>query len=207
MILFKQDLVADYLFTLYKKSVFKQNEGIAILCKEYLEKNINIDNQFYVELMRIMEISQVSKFDWSPYKIHKSYPSARSYYKQKLWIKLEDGNYITKDFITNNIDKYRLNLYKFQDSFDLLLTTDLITLDKYSSIYKSLTILEYGHIIYNIDTVCRMFRASIEKIIINELGIFIKLNYKNIKNPKCIELSELKELYKLRSSGKYYTGL
>lgn len=208
MKLFKKDMFSDYYFSFYRDNKYIQSEGYKRIEFNYDSDFTEEVSSFYHELMSITDIVRVSDNEFSPYKIHKSYPSARSYYNQKIWLNISKNKFISKDSYSNIIKSFSPKDRVLDvERIDLLITTELITLKNYQSINKSLSMLEFGHILYNIHNICNVYGIQIENILVKDYGIIVNFFKNKIDIHDVQEIEQIHSLYYLRSSGPYYRGL
>lgn len=198
----KLDLIADLSYS-FDNTNIKQNYNLDKLNTKFISLYDHALDRLFEELFSIFDIIRVSDIRMTPYKIHKSYPSARSFYLQKLWIKIDNDKYITKNIKSNKLELYQMN---YNDDYDIIITTDIINYPNYFAIHKSLNILEIGHIIYNIKSILDIFNIRFNLKVSKEM-ILIKLIDQNKMDFCETKLISLKEKFLLRNSGKYYRGI
>lgn len=205
MIITLKDLIIDYLYfknkDSYTQSEVKNNIKFNYKCEFKGEIK-----EFLIEILNISKIIRIGN-EKTPYKIHKSYPSARSLYPQKIYVNLEKNKYISINRFTQKLELYYSNIKGKEDS--IIIVSDDINFSQYKSIHKSLILLECGHMIYNFYEIANIFGYNINKIIINDNKIVVNLKkYKeNTSEYIKAELKKIKNKYMVRNSGPYYGGI
>lgn len=198
-----KDYVSDYIYTTTGDSL-GQNYQSKDLKWHYIKK-IKKVNPFFELILFCDKIIRVSSSKKTPYKIHKSYPSARSFYPLKLWLSVGEGYFITNDNISGDYSLYYSNKFKLPKN-TVLITNNEINLSNYKPIHKTLESLEIGHLIYNLFEVYNIFGHSftVDNTSTNYTTIILK-EQKNILNNKnrCQKIHAFKEKAYLRNSGNY----
>lgn len=191
----KKDLICDYLSS---SRIFEYNQ-------EYREENNNFKKiigeicleEKYLKILEIMKVCRIEKFNRSYYKKHKSYPSARAFYKQSIWISLGNFKFVSIDEFSGMISIYENKSINSEKGI-IIITTNNITFENYKRIHNTLNVLEVGHMIYNIEKISEKYGYSITINKKSNNFISIKLLKKNIKN-----YDEIENKYIYRTSGKY----
>lgn len=117
-------------------------------------------NSFYEEILFCNKVLRVSDSSDTPYKLHKSYPSARSFYPLKIWISLGEGLFITNEDLKDKFYVYfNKNLINTKRN-SIIISNESIHYDKYKPIHKTLENLEIGHLLYNLISVCEMYENT-----------------------------------------------
>ena len=157
----KRDLFSDYVSTYSEIDTiqeYRYKEGEwDFKYKKVSSKVTDLEK----DILNINKTYRTNKNDYSPYLKHKSYPSARSYYPQKIWYSLGEGRFTIYD---DNECCYKV--YENKELIDIkkgsvILSTNDIMMEHYKSIHNSLICLELGHIIYNIERICLLYKCRI----------------------------------------------
>lgn len=191
----KKDLICDYLSSC-KIFEYEQEYREEYTFFNKIDKSISLEER-YLKILEIMKVCRIENFNRSYYKKHKSYPSARSFYKQKIWISIGNNNFATINEFTGEIIVYE-NKFIDSDKGDIIITADNIKFENYKRIHNTLNVLEVGHMIYNISEISKKY------------GFSIKVNAK-VDNFVCIKSEKKNNLiydsienkYITRTSGKY----
>ncbi|MBF0787078.1 MULTISPECIES: hypothetical protein [unclassified Streptococcus] len=197
----QEDFIADYSF-FRGHSIFEQVTEE----EEFVwNKGESVDkvSPLVEEIFEIFSVSRISECSQTPYLIHKSYPSARSFYLQECFICNGGNEFLYKNEVS---DKYQVVYCQNNDvSFekgDILIKTGKMKYDLYKSIRKTLMLLELGHIVYNIHLVLSKFDFKINRIKMDTNYTLISLENGSVFTP-ALTLKALHQLYVLRTSGPY----
>ncbi|MFI3124798.1 hypothetical protein ODU07_04770 [Streptococcus suis] len=200
----KKDLFCDYLSL---NSILEHAQDYRLNAQTWVylfTLSKNELNEFDRAILTINKTCRITRNSYSPYTLHKPFPSARSYYPERVWISLGKGHFLS---YFENDDSYKVYYNeeaKEVEAASVLLSTEDIQVAHYRAIHNSLITLELGHIIYNIECIFNIFGFSIlvdslsmKRYIIIQKGESVEdnLTFKN--------LVEVKRLFQLRSSGSY----
>ena len=198
----KRDLFSDYVSTYSEIDTiqeYRYKEGEwDFKYKKASSKVTDLEK----DILNINKTYRTNKNDYSPYLKHKSYPSARSYYPQKIWYSLGKGRFTIYD---DNECCYKV--YENKELIDIkkgsvILSTNDIMMEHYKSIHNSLICLEFGHIIYNIERICLLYNCRIN-INSKKFNDYILININDNEKYDSVNIEKLEELYANRSSGSY----
>lgn len=203
----EKDLISDM-------SYFNGNDDKMQKKYKYNEIGEITDEKIYFsgyesQILDLNTVIRVDNFLRTPYSIHMSYPSARSLYTLRLYF-FKDGYLLTKDFWK------RKEVLKAKSSIcvdsnisngDIIIELKEFNDNHYPSIFKTLQILEVGHLLYNISLIADIYGYEYE-LDNDSINILVLKNKKAgnnyLENNKTIEFWEKAQN---RSSGKYYGGL
>ena len=198
----KRDLFSDYVSTYSEIDTiqeYRYKEGEWDFKYKKMSSEVT---DLEKDILNINKTYRTNKNDYSPYLKHKSYPSARSYYPQKIWYSLGKGRFTIYD---DNECCYKV--YENKELNDIkkgsvILSTNDIMMEHYKSIHNSLICLELGHIIYNIERICLLYNCRIN-INSKKFKDYILLNINDNEKYDSVNMEKLEKLYANRSSGSY----
>lgn len=202
MIFNKQDLFCDYSAT---SNVLKFHQEYKFLKEEwiFLGEETQIC-EFYKDILNINKIYRVDKNNYSPYQIHKSYPSARSFYLQTIWVCIGENIFLTYKDENKSYVKFKNDRLNFLDIGDIFITSKEIYENKYKSIHNSLILLEIGHILYNIEYISQCYGMKISIDSCEDDFNVVKVRTRRVpNNSNLLSIEKFKLLASFRNSGSY----
>lgn len=147
-------------------------------------------------------ITHYADLSKTPYTLHKSYPSARSFYTMNIFYSISTSELITPDIYSDDFLVFKSNKIQLKINTLYIVKTSEVENNNYSSIHNSLQILEAGHII---GSYLRMQALGI----LNILDIQTKNGYIELGVSICSKLDKtslniIEHEFDNRSSGDYY---
>lgn len=205
------DYICDYLYITDGKTFTQPYQSEDNLNWKFISIITQV-NKFYETLLFCDKIIRIAPYTYSPYKVHKSYPSARSLYPLKLWVCLSKGYFITNDDKSGKYALFYNDDLTYLSPGTVLITNDEINLPIYKSIHKSLEYLEMGHLLYNLFEVYKIFGNSfiIDNSPVNFTALILKEEKDTFKvdfNSVRKKILQFKEKARYRNSGSYYSRI
>ena len=208
MLYSEKDLLSDVSYFNGSDDKIQEHIGYNEIGK-ITDKDIYI-SEYESHILDLNTVLRVDSFLRTPYSIHMSYPSARSLYTLRIYFS-KDGYLLTKDFWKRK-KILKVNSSTYLDSNvntgDIVIELKEFNDKHYPSIFKTLQILEVGHLLYNISRIADIYGYEYE---LNNDGInTLALRNKRIGVHYLENREKINEFWrkaKSRSSGKYYGGL
>lgn len=198
----KKDFITDYercsniannIQKFYGTSFFNQ-----LIKKETIDIN-RLDYLYQILLMPSYE-QPFRNLNFTPYSIHLSYPSARSFYTIRIFLAISSSQLITKIIGTNKVQIFESKEIKLIPNSYYIVKTSEINQKMYRSIHNTLQVLECGHAIGSIYELANNLGCKINIKINDDYDFISLLNKPRLQN----NLIRLNEQYLTRSSGNYY---
>ena len=198
----KADFIADAMVRKNRNWHFIQEYRMLDKNWVYVKKATNMSDLF-INILKVNQYTRASSKSYSIYRLHKAYPSARSFYKAKLWISLGNGMAMTMNDIDNTFGVYYYDIFHDINQDRIILMSEEIDDENYGSIHNTLTILELGHMVYNLHYICSCFNSSIRIQIKSRYVLVDLVEDEQVKR----EIKKYNQLAQLRSSGSYSNKL
>ena len=201
---------------IYTKSNFTneiaRNAGYTELSQEmnsiqsmlhFVKEEPKAPNYFIETMLKLVEFNRISPDN--PYKLHKSYPSPRSIYSAKFFVKF-GGLFVSKNEWTGCYEYYQYEQNQ-GNNWDILITFWRSYPNHYRFIQKTLYLLEVGHLLYNVIYFANLFNISYE-LDIQEGAIRLRAQNKPYVGFNIDKVSDMfLERTEQRSSGTYQHGV
>ena len=208
MLYSEKDLLSDISYFNGNDDKIQEQNGYNEIGK-ITDKDIYI-SEYESHILDLNTVIRVDNFLRTPYSIHMSYPSARSLYTLRIYFS-KDRYLLTKDFWKRKkILKVNSSTYLNSNvnTGDIVIELKEFNDKHYPSIFKTLQILEVGHLLYNISRIADIYGYEYElnNDEINTLVLRnIRIGVQYLENRE--KINEFWRKAKSRSSGKYYGGL
>lgn len=166
------------------------------------KKTININKLDYLYQILLMPSYEqpFRSLNFTPYSIHLSYPSARSFYTIRIFLAINSSQLITKVIGTDKVQIFESKKIQLIPNSYYIVKTNEINKKMYQSIHNTLQVLECGHAIGSIYELANTLDCNLD-IKLNDNYDFISLlNKPRLEN----NLTRLHNQYLNRSSGNYY---
>ena len=198
----KDDFRIDYERCTEVANNSQQFYGTSFFSQLVKQKTIDIskiDNLYQVLLKPAIE-QPFRSLDFTPYPIHLSYPSARSFYTIRIFLAISSSKLITKVIGMDKVQIFESKEVKLVPNSYYIVKTCEINKKMYQAIHNTLQVLECGHAIGSIYKLANNLGCKINVTTNDDYDYISLLNEPNLQNG----LIKLSDQYINRSSGNYY---